>query len=67
MDLIKFTSFCTVKEAISKTEGQPMEQEKIFAKEAISRGFVSQIHKHLRQRNIRKQTTLSKKNGRRPK
>ena len=61
MDLIKFTSFCTVKETINKTEAQPMGWEKRIAKDAINRGFISQIYKHLRQCNIRKQTTQSKK------
>ena len=60
MDLLKFTSFCTVKETINKMEAQPMEREK-FAKDALNRGFISQIYKHLRQCNIRKQTTQSKK------
>ena len=31
MDLIKFISFCTAKEAINKMQRQPMDWEKILA------------------------------------
>ena len=45
-DLIKIKSFCTAKETI-KTEGQPMEREKIFANGISDKGLVSKIYKEL--------------------
>ena len=58
-DLIKLTSFGTVKEAINKTKRQPTEWEKIFANDAMDRGLISKIYKQLIQ--------PSRKMGRRPK
>ncbi|XP_077628356.1 death domain-containing protein CRADD isoform X1 [Crocuta crocuta] len=40
-------SFCTAKEAINKTERQPTEWEKIFAKAVSDKGLISQIYKEL--------------------
>ena len=61
-DLIKLKSFCTAKETISKMKRQLTEWEKIFANEAIDRGFVSIIYKQLMELNIKsKQITQSKK------
>ena len=34
-DLIKFKSFCTMKETISKVKGQPSEWEKMIANETM--------------------------------
>ena len=44
-DLIKIKSFCTAKEAISKTKRQPTEIEKIFANDISDKGLVSKIYK----------------------
>ena len=42
-DLIKIKSFCTAKEAISKTKRQPTEWEKIFANDISEKRLVSKI------------------------
>ena len=44
-DLIKFKSFCTAKETISKVKRQPSEWEKIIAKETTDKGLIYKIHK----------------------
>ena len=36
-DLIKFKSFCTMKETISKVKGQPSEWEKMIANETMAK------------------------------
>ena len=46
-DLIKIKSFCTEKETINKTKGQPTEWEKIFANDISDKGLVSKIYKEL--------------------
>ena len=43
-DLIKLKSFCTVKETISKVKRQPLEWEKIIAKETTDKGLISKIY-----------------------
>ena len=53
-DLIKFKSFCTTKETISKGKRQPSEWEKIIANEASDRELISKIYKQLMQLNSRK-------------
>ena len=58
-DLIKFKSFCTAKETISKVKRQPSEWEKIIANETTDKGLISKIYKQLIQLNARK-TTQSK-------
>ena len=53
-DLIKFKSFCTMKETISKVKRQPSEWEKITANEATDKELISKIHKQLLKLNSRK-------------
>jgi len=53
-DLIKFKSFCTTKETISKVKRQPSEWEKIIANEATYKELISKIYKQLLQLNSRK-------------
>ena len=48
-DLNELKIFCTVKEIILKNEKTTYTMEKISANEAIDKGFVSQIYKHLMQ------------------
>ena len=44
-DLIKFKSFCTTKETISKVKRQPSEWEKIITNEATDKEIISKIYK----------------------
>ena len=60
-DLIKFKSFCTAKETISKVKRQPSEWEKIIANETTDKGLISKIYKQLIQLNGRK--TIQLKSG----
>ena len=53
-DLIKFKSFCTTKETISKVKRQPSEWEKIIANEVTYKELISKIYKQLLQLNSRK-------------
>ena len=53
-DLIKFKSFCTMKETISKVKRQPSEWEKIRANETTDKDFISKIYKQLMQLSTRK-------------
>ena len=53
-DLIKFKSFCTTKETISKVKRQPSEWEKIIANEATDKELISKIYTQLMQLNTRK-------------
>ena len=53
-DLIKLKSFCTTKETTSKVKIQPLEWEKIIAKEATDEELISKIYKLLMQLNTRK-------------
>ena len=59
-DLIKFKSFCTVKETISKVKRQPLEWEKIIANETTDKGLISKIYKQLIQFNTRKANNPTK-------
>ena len=53
-DLMKLKSFCTAKETISKVKRQPSDWEKIIAKKAADKGFISKIYKQHLQLNSRK-------------
>ena len=44
-------SFCTAKETINRTEREPSEWEKIFAKDTSDKGLISQVRKQLMQFN----------------
>ena len=48
-DLIKFHSFCTAKETISRVNRQPTEWEKFFAVYPSDKGLTSRIYKELKQ------------------
>jgi len=50
-DLIKFKSFCTSKETISKVKRQPSEWENIIANETTDKQLISKIYKQLLQLN----------------
>ena len=50
-DLIKLTSFCTVKETINKSKRQLKDWEKISASDVTDKGVTSKIHKQLLQFN----------------
>ena len=45
--LLKFKSFCIVKEIINKVKRQPTVWEKIFANDVTDKGLVSKIYKQL--------------------
>ena len=60
-DLIKFKSFCTAKETISKLKRQPSECKKIIANETTDQGLISKIYKQLIQLNTRKTNISPKK------
>ena len=60
-DLIKFKSFCTAKETISKVKRQPSGWEEIIANETTDRGLISKIYKQLIQLNARKTNNPIKK------
>ena len=66
-DLIKFKSFCTPKEIISKVQRQPSEWEKILANETTDKGLITEIYKQLIQLNTRKTNNPIKKWQKRPK
>ena len=58
-NLIKFKSFCTMKETISKVKRQPSELEKI-TNEATDKELISKIYKQFMQLNTRKMNNQSK-------
>ena len=60
-DLIKFKSFCTAKETISKVKRQSSEWEKIIANESTDTGLISKIYKQLVSLNTRKTNNTIKK------
>ena len=59
--MIKFKSFCTAKENISKVKRHPSEWEKIIANETTDKGLISKIYKQLIQLNDRKTNNPIKK------
>ena len=62
-DLIKFKSFCTAKETISKMKRQPSEWQIIIANGTTDKGLISKIYKQLLQVNARKTNNPFKKWG----
>ena len=60
-DLIKFKSFYTAKETISKLKKQPSEWEKTIANETVDKGLIYKIYKQLIQLNTRKTNNPIKK------
>ena len=60
-NLIKFKSFCTAKETISKVKRQPLEWEKIIVNETTDKGLIFKIYKQLIQLNTRKTNNPIKK------
>ena len=60
-DLIKFKSFCTAKETISKMKRQPSEWEKIIVNETTDKELISKIYKQLIQLNSRNANNPIKK------
>ena len=62
-DLIKFKSFCTAKETISRMKIKPSGWEKIIADETAGKGLISKIYKQLIQFNTRKTNNPIKKWG----
>ena len=53
-DLIKFKSFCIVKETINMVKRKASKWEKIIAHETTEKGLISKIYKKLKQLNTRK-------------
>ena len=60
---MKLKRFCTAKETINKTKRQPSKWEKIFANEAMDKGFICKIYKELMELNIIKKQIIQVKNG----
>ena len=46
-DFSKIRSFCTAKDTVNKTKRQPTAWEKIYAKDVLDKGLVSNIYKEL--------------------
>ena len=53
-NLIKFTSFCTAKEAIKKMKRQPIDRGEIYVNDATNKHLISKIYKQLIQQNLNK-------------
>ena len=53
-EFIRILSFFTAKDTVNKTERQPTEWEKIFAKDESDKGLVSEIYKELLKLNTKK-------------
>jgi hypothetical protein len=50
-DYIKFKSFCTTKEMVSKLKRTPTEREKIFASCVSDKGLITRIYRELKKLN----------------
>ena len=61
--LIKLKSYCTAKETLNKTEGQPTKWEKIFANELTDKGLISKTYKYPLPLNTKKTQTTPSKSG----
>ena len=61
LDIIKLTSFCPMKETISKVKRQSSEWEIIIANEATDKELISKIYKQLMKLNSRKINDTIKK------
>ena len=60
-DLLKFKTFCTIKETINKMKRQPTDWEKISANDVTKKGLVSKIYKQLMTLNsIKTKNSLKK-------
>ena len=53
-DLIKLSSFCTMKYSINKVKRQPWQWKKIIANETTDKEIISKLYKQLMQLNTRK-------------
>ena len=51
-DLLKFKTFCTVKETINKMKRPPTDWEKVFVNDVTYKGLVSKIYKQFIRLNI---------------
>jgi hypothetical protein len=49
---IKFKSFCTTKEMVSKPKRPPTEWEVIFANYVSDKGLITRIHRELKKLNF---------------
>ena len=63
-DYIKWKSFCSGTESISKIKRQPMQWENVFA-DTSDKGLISKIYKVLTKLNSKKNQTTQLKNGQR--
>ena len=61
MGLIKFKSFCTLKETTINKKRQLTEWEKIFANGTTDKGLVSKIYQQLMQLSIKKTSNLARR------
>jgi hypothetical protein len=60
-DFIKFKSFCTTKEMVSKLKIPPTEWEKIFASYASDKGPITKIYREIKKLNSPKINEPNKK------
>ena len=60
-DLLKRKSLCTAKDSIRKTERQLTQWERIFAKDILLKGLVSNIYKELLKLNTQNPNNPVKK------